>query len=236
MAEAELTPLLKSVSGELGNFVFRRTKNGVVLSARPVRTATAATAQQAIVRGIFSVVSKAWQTASEAQRAAWEAYARAFFAQDRDGSGAGPSGQAVFVKANSYRQAAGLAVQLAAPTVPPPAAPTAVTVDGAGSEAELVITVEHGLAGAPAGYRLFVEATAPLRSPARRPQPGDFRAAAGFGVDSLKPLLATGQAYTITPLRSPLNDGARFGLRVSIISPDGIPSAPLAAVALQVLR
>ena len=50
-----------------------------MLSARPVRTNTEAKAQQAIVRGIFSVVSNAWQTATEAQPQVWEAYARAFF-------------------------------------------------------------------------------------------------------------------------------------------------------------
>ena len=43
-------------------------------------------------------VETAWATLTDAQREAWEEYAAIYFPQDRDGRGAGPTGQAVFAK------------------------------------------------------------------------------------------------------------------------------------------
>ncbi|CAN5394063.1 hypothetical protein BH09SUM1_BH09SUM1_33710 [soil metagenome] len=53
MAEARLSPILTSLSGILGNFVFRTTKNGAVVANPRSTPVGPPTDQQVIVRGIF---------------------------------------------------------------------------------------------------------------------------------------------------------------------------------------
>jgi len=235
MAEAQLSPILKSLSGELGNFIFRQTKNGpVVCNPGPARTGLP-TQQQQLVQAILSTVTKAWKTASDAQRAAWEEYARTYFPHDKDGVGAGPSGQAVFTKANFYLQAAGQAVQLGAPTTPPPSPVSSMAIGAAADdELQLRLTVAHGISPV-TNYRLLVEVTPPLVSAARKVDVGALRAVLGIAAGSYPALQASGQQYTFSPLRVALPDGIRFGVRGTIISPSGIPSTPVTVTLMQAL-
>lgn len=231
MAEAQLTGLLRSLSGTLGNFVFRVTKNGIVVADRPTTTA-AVTAEQEIARSIFTTTTKAWKTITNAQRNAWNNYANTYYPTDKDGIGAGPSGQAVFNKANWYRLASGQALVSAAPTTAPPASATALTNSIAADETTIVISVTHPITPV-TNYKLFVEITPPLASPARNPIPGDYRAARGLVAASFPALAASAANYTLSPVRYILNEGDRFGCQVTIVDPSGIPSQPFASTLIQ---
>jgi hypothetical protein len=233
MAEAKLTGLLSALSGRLGNFVFRDTKNGTVVADRPRRSEVVASAAQILVKVFLTNSSKEWGDLSDAQREAWGAYARAYFPRDKDGTGAGPSGFAVFTKAAFYQQAAGLALPSAAPTVAPPAGASSLTLVPVDDEQVVTLRVAHPIV-AVAGHRLFVELTAPITSPARRVQESDFRAAAGLNAASLPPLQASNADYVLGGLRFVYPEGSRFGARVRVISPLGVPGPVLSQTLVQV--
>ncbi|MBI5153705.1 hypothetical protein HZA57_00575 [Candidatus Poribacteria bacterium] len=81
-----------------------------------------------------------------------------------------------------------------------------------------------------------MELTPPLTSPARQPAPNDYRAAAGLSAVSCPPLLANALAYQIDGIRYPLDAGLRYGIRATIINPQGIPSHPFATTLTQALQ
>ncbi len=225
MAETELSGILNSISGSLGNFVFRKTKNGIVLANKASRTNSLPSVEQRRVQGVFSATTAAWSTLTDSQRDGWNAYAASVFPIDKDGRGAGPSGQAVFNKINWYRLAQGLALLASSPVQPLPQPVLSIALGDSGADNELVFSVVHG--GTAGAGKLMVEATRPLLSAARKPQPGDYRLVRGLEAASFVTLLASGPAfeYTIPAVRFPVAVGLRFGLRVTVISAEGVPSA-----------
>ena len=224
MAEAQLAGILRSVSGTIGNFNFRTTKNGAIIADLPTKRTTAPSTEQFLVQAFFSTASKQWKNLTDAQRTSWSIYAGTYFPNDKDGNGAGPTGQAVFLKAAWYQQASGLALPTDAPIEAPPAAPTGLTPLSNDDPLGISFQMTHSVTPT-ARHRVFVEITPALASAARHPQPQDYRSARGINVGSFPDLAASGSNYTVTGIRYPFAEGVRFGLRVTIISPDGIPSA-----------
>ncbi|CAN5466602.1 hypothetical protein BH09SUM1_BH09SUM1_21280 [soil metagenome] len=226
MAEASLSPILSGLSGALGGFVFRRTRDGLVVSGAPGHRAAGSSPQQVIAERILAAVSRAWGAAGMIQRAAWVAYAEEFFPAAPDGRRAALTGQAVFTKVNFYRMAVGMDIEPAAPSAPPAPAPDSVTSLPTGDDSTLKIAVAHSLATV-AGYRLFVEVTPSILSPSQPPRWKALHAAAGLNPASFPPLQPTGAIYTIAPLRTPLTATLRFGLRATILTPECVPGAAL---------
>lgn len=223
MAETELSGILNSISGSLGNFVFRKTKNGIVLANKPSRAGGVPSAEQEKARGFFAAVSTGWRTLSDTQRESWNTYAGKVFPLDVDGRGSGPSGQAIFNKINWYRLVQGLALLPSAPVLAVPLPVTTITPSDASDETQLVFSLVHrGVAGA---GRVMVETTPALLSPAVNPSPGDYRLVRGLDAASFLPVQASGVAkYTVNNVRFPVGGGFRFGLRVTMISNEGVPS------------
>lgn len=117
--------------------------------------------------------------------------------------------------------------------LPPPTSPIALTLQPAADAAQLRFTVEHSLAGI-ANFRLMVEVTPPV-PPSRKPYANAFRFVCGINPDSLPPLKASGDGYTIDSIRFPLQQGERFAIRIAILSPQGIPSRRTGGTARQEL-
>ncbi len=232
MATAQLSGILGAISGDLGNFNFRNTKNGTVIADRREKKNAPSTTEQLLARAFFSTASKQWKTLTDAQRQAWDFYASAYFKTNRNNKGNGPNGQAVYLKAAWYLQAAGAPLPTSAPMESPPAAPTGLTVLPSSNDTTLSIRATHTLATV-AGHRLYVEMTPALPSPARKPQPYEYRAAKGLNSGSFPDLAPVANPTSFSDIRFPQPNGARFGCRVTIISGEGIPSAPFAAVLTQ---
>ncbi len=220
MASAELTGILRAISGTLGNFTFRSTRDGVIISERPVARQTPPTAEQIRVRGLFSTASKQWQTLTDTQREGWETYAATYF--QNDSTGRALKGQSVYIKAAWYAQALDAPLPASPPTAAPPPSPTAILGLGVPNEATLSFRVTHPLSTL-TGYRLLVEITPPLTSPARHPQPSDFRAVRGVGSGSMLSLLPASNPYSITGARFSIPNGSRYGCRATIVNPQSIP-------------
>lgn len=233
MAYANLTPVLTRLTGKLGGFVFRHTKNGTVVANPPEVSTAPATIEQTLTRTYFSVATKQWKELTDGQRVDWQGYASAYFPKVKKGKkGPGPSGQAVYNKASWYRLAAGLSLPAAAPTEPRPVPASDAAVVAVSAQEEVSITVDHAITDV-TGYRLFVEITPQMISPARQPQPAEFRSVNGIGAASLPVLQASGLTYNFTAIRYALPDGARFGVRLTVINPSGIPSLQFVKVVNQ---
>lgn len=226
MAEATLTGLLNTLSGELGNFVFRTTKNGIVVSNKPQRSSAPPTQEQQRATSLLSTIAPQWATITDTQRSAWDNYAAQVFPTDKDGNGSGPSGQAVFFKINWYRTVQGLPILANIPTQPAPSPVTLIKQEVSPDAETLDFSLEHG--NSVSGQVVMVEATRPLLTAARKPQPGDYRMVRGLTTDSFSAMQATGAAntYSFTPVRFPVNDQERYGLQVTILNSEGVPSQP----------
>jgi hypothetical protein len=68
MAQAKLSGILRSISGTVGNFNFRTTKNGIIIADRPGPRTTPPTDEQILVQAFFSSASKQWKALTDAQR------------------------------------------------------------------------------------------------------------------------------------------------------------------------
>ncbi|MDX2176622.1 MAG: hypothetical protein SF028_09125 [Candidatus Sumerlaeia bacterium] len=232
MATGQLSGILRSISGTIGNFNFRTTKNGIVIADRPAKRTSPPTAEQLFAQSYFSTASKQWKALSKTQREAWDKYANDFFPFDEDGDGAGPSGQVVYLKAAFYQQAAGLPLPANAPTAAPPGAPTALTIQTAPDDTTVIVRASHAVAPV-TGHRLLVEITPPILSAARQAQPSDFRAVKGLNAASLPALAASATNYTFADIRFQIPDTTRFGCRATIINPQGIPGRAFQATLVQ---
>lgn len=103
------------LSGSVGGVVASHNKGGAYLRGRSVPTNPNSDRQQS-VRTAFSIASIGWRALTDAQRAAWEAYAVATPVVNRLGETIILSGFNSYVSTNSFRLGAGSSVLAAAPS------------------------------------------------------------------------------------------------------------------------
>ena len=75
-----------------------------------------------------------------------------------------------------------------------------------------------------------------MPSPGRKPRPAELRMIRHTGPDSFLPLQPTGRRravagalYTIPSARFAIPTGARYGLRITILTHDAVPGPPFTA-------
>jgi len=74
MSKANLSVLMEDLRGKAGNVVFKKTKDGTIVTPR-VTPSNPKTAAQVLVRGALTTSSRQWKNFATAQVTAWEAYA-----------------------------------------------------------------------------------------------------------------------------------------------------------------
>ncbi|MDX1970986.1 MAG: hypothetical protein SFY68_00505, partial [Candidatus Sumerlaeia bacterium] len=179
------------------------------------------------------LVATQWPTLTDAQREQWEAFATTAYPRDKDGTGAGPNGQSVFNKLNWYRAVLGLSFLTSLPTGSLPAPLISVTTGEMGAEDELVFVVQHQ--ARPGIDRLLIETTPPLPRGSLKPRDNDYRLVKGLNPTSFITVAAPGTEYRITEIRSPVPAGRRFGLRISVLTPEGMVSNPVSLVTTKII-
>ena len=201
------------------------TVQGEVLARAKVIPANPQTPEQLLVRSYMTAATKNWDTLTKAQREAWDAYARTYFA-DATAPTTAP-GLSVYVRAQVNRQLLGLPLLAAAPTQAPPPPVTSITQVDALNPDTLGLTVTHTLTSV-AGLSLVVRQTPATATLARRPQPTDLRYVKGATVASTSALPATGASVQFAPTRYSIEDGQRYGVGARIVrTADGIASLPI---------
>lgn len=184
---------------------------------------------QLAVRSFLSASSKAWKTASNAKRTAWEAWAEA----NADNVGPNPSGNLVrgidaFCDCNFWRQTLGLAIVTDAPTVARPPSVSAL-VAGSPSVADAIcFTPTHTIAaGSLSLYKLAIRCTPAMTTMGRVPTENNLRFAKHIAAASCPTLTASGASVLLSGIQFTIPTTKKYGLSVQIVEiTTGLASAP----------
>lgn len=118
--------LVSELSGKVGGVVFSRNRGGSVIRTFTV-PANPKTAYQIEVRNALTSASVAWKSLTDAQRAAWAAWAQENPVRNRVGESIRLQGNAAYVELNSRMVLLGNATLTAPPTVAAPSPLLTVT-------------------------------------------------------------------------------------------------------------
>jgi hypothetical protein len=97
MARIKYTALVESIRGSIGGTTFQANAYGFTIKAKP-NMLNPNTQRQNNAKAIFSTVAQRWRNLSNANRAAWDAYANAFPIPSRKNPDSYLSGYAAFVR------------------------------------------------------------------------------------------------------------------------------------------
>lgn len=112
------SPIISAASGSIGGATYSHNRGGLYIRSRSIPVNTVTTRRTAI-RGAFATAVAAWAgSLTAAQRGDWTAYAEATPVVDQFGDAKVLTGQQMFVRTNTLRQQASLALILDAPSTP----------------------------------------------------------------------------------------------------------------------
>ena len=191
------------------------------------------TPEQVVARRLLARASGQWVFLSDAQRDAWTAYAQAHFTREINGVTSAPTGALVYNKVGFFRQALGLELPGDAPAAGPPEPLAAFGSLPAAQPDAFVFAVEHGLIPAE-GFKLVARIT-PGLPPTRKPLDRDLRYIKGIAPASFTALPPGGGAIAFSAARYEIPAGQNFRAELTVISPEGVPSLPLAATFRRIL-
>lgn len=213
------------------------------------------TPDQRTARAFQVAAARHWGTLALGQLRDWQDYAEDLNELRRGGAHdagrpARLSGNQVFVQVQFLRQCMGLGLCADAPTIlPPPAAlavcsgtrkssgnPESTTNQNSGESCyersqnprEFVFQVTHDVPR-PEGYFLRFDITDAMPSVGRTPREKELRMICHTGPDSFLPLQTSGAVYTIANARFAIAAGQRYGVRVTIVTSEGVAGAALIA-------
>lgn len=182
-----------------------------------VRPRDPKSARQVESRARMAELSRAWSTLSAARRLEWESYGRRWFPGQRS------HGQNTFIKVSAFRPE----THNEAPLQPPPPAITGATEEVSGAPDAFAFRIIHPVKDCTA-WRVLVRTTPASPTLARAPRERDFRWVCGHGVASLAQLPASGGVLRISGALQPVPAGARYGVRLRLVSPEGVPGPEIA--------
>ena len=218
--------LMGNCSGSIGGTTFSRNRFGAYVRNRSVPV-NRNTALQIIVRNILKTLSQYWSSTLDAQmRGQWDVFAANTPIVDALGQTQYATGFNMFVKCNSVRQLAGLAIVDNAPavfTLPPPAAGVVLTATEDDQNLSIAYTSTEDWAGE-VGGALVIQAGEP-QSATRNFFAGPYRYAgkvAGASTPPTSPIVLT-SPYQIQA-------GQIVFLQVRVVRADGRVSSPFQIV------
>ncbi len=165
-----------------------------------------------------------WLALSAGQREAWNAWTAQYCVVP--GSGKLQSGRNMFTGAVMTTGMMGLPAPTSAPAGPPPKPVISVTQETAPGADSFAFRVRHGVKN-PAGMRLLFEITDAMPSLRRKPRDNELRLLSADDTKSFVPLEADGGLYVLEDARFSVEPGRRYGVRVAIVTEQGIRSKPL---------
>jgi len=170
--KAALSIMFEDLRGKAGSVVLQKGRSGLSVKPRVTGKNPRTPAQQA-VRGYMAKAAQTYRSLTPAQLAAWQAYAQTVtHVNEVEGNSYHPAANSVF---------AGLAVKFlqmnptgAVPTTPPASAfiGDSITVTAASPSAGTVVFTASGSNTLGVTTELLLQ---PLKSPARTPNPKDYR-------------------------------------------------------------
>lgn len=220
-------PLSNPIRGISGKF-HKKTytfvvRNGLTYIRLEPKKLDPKTPAQLAVRSLWGEVKKDWSRVVTArQRNAWDAWARNVLVPRGLASPHGPTGYNAYVKMEQMRRVLAIAPGGDAPKGAPPANIFAVVQKAPAIEGSLAFTVEHGESDA-AGKFLLIETTRAMPTPRRKPREWELHWAAGISASSFVPLQPSGARYDFSAGHDVIAAGERFGVRLRIISAEGVP-------------
>lgn len=176
-------------------------------------------------RQCMGQISRQWGVLSEEQRLSWIDYARTRLWPEGRRTSPFLTGMNAFECVHATRLRIGLGYACQAPSDYPPPLPISISQEPTSSDDSFAFRVEHPL-GAPSGYLLF-ELSWAMPTLRRKPRKHEIRWACEDPRGCVLPMGASGTLYTITGARYPVAEGRLYGVRVSLISLEGVPGPKL---------
>lgn len=215
------------MSGTHGEMVYVRQPNGnLYIRRRPCRHRREPSEDQKQVRLFTSRASAHWAELTDAQREAWQQYAKTHIRKDGIGRKANPNPISTYVQANMTRQILGLPFCTDAPAEGPPQPPVDLEALETADPATVGVRIFHSY---PDVTNLVVLArmAPPPKSDGRKIMPNTFRYICHVNEQSVKPLPPdTGEVF-FSPVQFPVGAGKRYAVEIRIARiQDGIPSRP----------
>lgn len=180
------------------------------------------TALQLSKRELFGEAKKHWCELSEAQRKAWQEYALRCFWPGCKWKSPALCGMNGYGRVQVYRQALGLELGKEPPASAPPPAVSAIYQEPAPTPDSFSFRIEHKYSDFDGGY-VLVELTRAMPSIRRKPRERDYAWACEESSRCLLPLEASGALYTLAGARFAVGEGERYGVRLTLISPEHVP-------------
>lgn len=197
-------------------------RNGTLIARAIGTQKRKRTEDQLIAQDFHTKAGRYYRELTPPQVAAWDAYARVHH------PGTKLTGQLVFLQVQFLRQCLGLSLSADAPSLGPPPGAIAVIAQGCQNSCEFCYGIRHGIQE-PAGHFVRFDITKAMPSVARTPRATELRMIRHTGPDSFLPLERTGALYTIENARFAIPTGSRYGLRVTLITPEGVPGPAFTA-------
>jgi hypothetical protein len=228
MADVAFSIPVLSLSGRIGNsqMGFYASKGRAFVRAF-TPAAQPNSPDQAAVRAFLTASARQWTLLTDAQRAAWTAYAANYFTDEVNGTLVTPSGAQIYNKVAFYRQAQGLALPTAAPAAAPPAPLSGFVNQPVGDLDTFRFVVSHAISVV-TGFEL-VARISPAMPGARTPRDADLRYIKGVAAISFISLPEDNEDAIWNSARFSIEETKRFRAELTIVNPDGVPSRPLAA-------
>lgn len=179
-------------------------------------------------REAFGEAVHVWSSSelSDAQRAAWQGYALTHFWPGCTWKTPALAGMNGFRRVHVVRLALGMGVMRDPPLAPPPPAAARIAQEPAPDATSFAFRLEHRYA-ALKGARLQVEITPAMPTLRRMPCENQYRWACQDSLACHPQLKESGGVYVVRGARYEVEAGRRYGTRVSLVSPQGVPGETL---------
>lgn len=215
------------LSGRRGDLVyFMRGEKCFVRQYKGQRDAR--TSDQLAKRGYMGQAQSNWKRLAAADREAWQKFAleNVFPSAGMSGRAMALAGFNAYVRAQIYRLGQGLELSLRAPVHPVPGPVSEIEELSPPHCAAYAFRIRHGMRKIE-GHSVLFEISPAMPTLKRRPRTQDLRWAGVCDPESFLPLSRDGALYLLPKARFHVEPGRIFGVRVRIISPDGLPGPKL---------
>ena len=238
-AYLKLSLPIKSFCGRLMNQAVFYERDGHAMMRKYVVPADPRTAKQLLRRSIFGQPQRQWLKLTREQADAWKAYALRYHppVETKTGAPQTPYFLNRFTQVQCNRHWMGLGMPPEAPTQPPPPRAIDLTIEPAPAltqpDTTFAFRISHcghdGHGGQdPAGMRVLIQLTPATQTLTRKPRMNALRCWHDEPARCYVPLKPSGELYVLEGACIAVASGRRFGVRIRLVSEEGVPGPELA--------
>ena len=201
-------------------------RGGKIIAASKTRPSNPRTRDQVLSRHNLAETTRQWGRITQAQRNAWDAYARQRYRRNAmEPRTLGVRGQDVFTRVNLTRLMLGMGFRDDAPLEDPPWRPEGIEALPATRPGEMRFRLRPDRCDT--ASLVLMKITPATATAARAPRPKDARCIRGIDPHSAVPCPATGGLIAFDDVRFAIEPGRRFGaVAILVRLSDGYPSDP----------